>query len=121
VRPAGSALFRWSRKATPTFRSIDGSIKLARKELAPDGDTLSSIGWRLGAAAVKALRWMEANPCPDKIADSDIVGQLTTLADTAALIATAAQAASPPDLKGFESILAGVGSRMTDLLATSSG
>ncbi|MBF6557757.1 MAG: hypothetical protein IVW52_16680 [Acidimicrobiales bacterium] len=121
VKPAGSSLFRWSRKATPTLRSIDGSIKLARKELAPDGDTLSSIGWRLGAAAAKALQWMEANPCPDKISDSDIVDLLTTLADTAASIDTAAQAASPPDLKGFDSTLASVGTKVTELLATSSG
>jgi hypothetical protein len=121
VKPKDAALFRWSRKATPTFRSIDGSIKLARKELAPDGDTLSSIGWRLGAAAMKALQWMEANPCPDKTSNSDILDLLTTLTDTAALIETAAQAASTPDLKGFDSTLANVGSKMTELLATSSG
>ena len=121
VKQRDAALFRWSRKATPTLRSIDGSIKLARKELAPDGDTLSSIGWHLGAAAMKAFEWMEANPCPDKTSNSDIVDLLTTLADTAASIETAAQAASTPDLKGFDDILVSVGSKVTELLATSSG
>ncbi len=106
------ALFRWLRRATPTLRSIDGSIKLARKELAPDGDTLSSIGWHLGAAADKALQWIESNPCPDKTTDSDVVGLFRTLGETAALIEAAAQAASTPDLKGFDETLSRVGSRL---------
>ena len=114
------ALSRWLRRATPTLRSIDGSIRLARKELAPDGDTLSSIGWHLGAAADKALQWIESNPCPDKTIDSDMVGLFRTLGQTAALIEAAAQVASTPDLKGFDETLSSVGSRLK-VLATSTG
>jgi hypothetical protein len=107
----------WMRRSSPTMQSVDEEIRVARRELGPSPDRLSSIGWRLGAATHRTLEWLEDNPCPE--GNGSLVDLFTSLAETAAMMEAAAQLDELPDLNGFDDALAAAASTVRSRMGRS--
>jgi hypothetical protein len=118
VKPEDAVMLRWSMKAKPVLRTLDGAIRQARKDLVPTAASLSAVGWSLGAASNTAIAWCENNPCPDRTSDQDLIDLFELLDNTAEAMEESASINPTPAITGFDDILVSISDSVAKILKT---